>query len=230
VGTNRTGSLAAIAGLKYKGDRMDSSLNPFDMKADSWEKDPVKVANARKVADEIIKVVGTTTELNGFEYGCGTGLVSFFLQPYLKHIVLADNSKGMLKVAAEKIEQSQVGNMSVLELDLTSENVTEKRYGIIYSLLTMHHIADVKKLFSTFFSMLEPGGFLFIADLDKEDGSFHGQDFDGHNGFDRLEMRNWCISVGFTDIEFKTITSILRTRENGSKKVFPVFLLKCSKM
>jgi 2-polyprenyl-3-methyl-5-hydroxy-6-metoxy-1,4-benzoquinol methylase len=136
----------------------------------------------------------------------------------------------MLRVAAEKIEQSQVGNMSVLELDLTSGNVTGKKYGIIYSLLTMHHIADVKKLFSTFLSMLEPGGFLFIADLDKEDGSFHGKDFDGHNGFDRLEMRNWCISAGFSEIDFKTITSIIKTNENGSKKVFPIFLMKCRKV
>ena len=32
--------------------------------------------------------------------------------------------------------------------------------------------------------LLNAGGFLAIADLYEEDGSFHGEGFTGHNGFD----------------------------------------------
>jgi ubiquinone/menaquinone biosynthesis C-methylase UbiE len=208
---------------------MHPEENKFDEKAKTWEKDPVKVRNAEIVADEIIRTIGKSTSLSGFEYGCGTGLVSFNLQENLSKIVLADSSKGMLEVASEKIASAQFSNMSTLDIDLTSRKPGKEKYGVIYSLLTMHHIADIKKIFSTFYSMLEPGGYLFIADLDKEDGSFHGKDFTGHNGFNRLEMKNWCLSAGFTDVEFKTVTSITRELPDGSRRVFTVFLMTCRK-
>jgi 2-polyprenyl-3-methyl-5-hydroxy-6-metoxy-1,4-benzoquinol methylase len=208
---------------------MQAEENKFDEKAKTWEKDPVKVRNAKIVADEIIKTIGKATSLSGFEYGCGTGLVSFNLQENLSKIVLADSSKGMLEVASEKIAQAQFSNMSTFEVDLTSQKPGKEKFGIIYSLLTMHHITDVEKIFETFHSMLEPGGYLFIADLDLEDGSFHGKEFTGHNGFNRLEMKKWCVAAGFTDVEFKTITSITRELPDGSRRVFPLFLLKCRK-
>jgi ubiquinone/menaquinone biosynthesis C-methylase UbiE len=208
---------------------MHPEENKFDEKAKTWEKDPVKVRNAKIVADEIIKTIGKSTSLSGFEYGCGTGLVSFNLQENLSKIVLADSSKGMLEVASEKIASAQISNISTLDIDLTSRKPGQEKYGVIYSLLTMHHIADIKKILSTFYSMLEPEGYLFIADLDKEDGSFHGKDFTGHNGFNRLEMKNWCLSAGFTDVEFKTITSITRELPDGSRRVFPLFLMTCRK-
>ena len=208
---------------------MDLSESEFDKKARTWEKDPVKVLNAKKVADEIIKVIGTSSELTGFEYGCGTGLVSFNLQPFLSQIVMADSSKGMLKIASEKVEQAGYTNMSVLEVDLTAGVKDDRRYGLIYTLLTMHHIADVKSLLVTFNSMLETGGYCFIADLDREDGSFHADDFTGHKGFDRLELLSWCKSAGFSEIDFKTVTTIVRDRGDGRKKAFPVFLLRCRK-
>jgi ubiquinone/menaquinone biosynthesis C-methylase UbiE len=208
---------------------MNTSENEFDKKALIWEKDPVRALNAKKVADEIIKAIGTSSMLSGFEYGCGTGLVSFNLQSSLKHIVMADSSKGMVKVTSEKIEQSGVTNMSVIEADLTSGLIDDRKYGLIYTMLTMHHIEDVKKMLLTFNRMLENGGYLFIADIDKEDGSFHGVDFTGHKGFDRLELLNWCKSAGFSGIDFMTVTTIVREQSDGSKKVYPVFLMRCRK-
>ncbi len=208
---------------------MQSEVNTFNEKAKTWEKDPVKVQNAKIVADEILNTIGKSTSLSGFEYGCGTGLVSFNLQADLSKMVLADSSKGMLEVAKEKIDSAQFSNMSTLEIDLTTQKPGNETYGLIYSLLTMHHIPDVKKIFATFYTMLETGGYLFIADLDKEDGSFHGSGFTGHNGFNRLEMKNWCLSAGFTDVEFKTITSITRELPDGTRKVFPLFFMKCRK-
>jgi ubiquinone/menaquinone biosynthesis C-methylase UbiE len=208
---------------------MQLEVNPFNEKAKTWEQDPIKVRNAKIIANEIISTIGNATSLSGFEYGCGTGLVSFNLQANLSKIVLADSSKGMLEVASEKIASAQFNNMSTLEIDLASQKPDDEKFGIIYSLLTMHHITDVKKIFGTFYSMLEPGGYLFIADLDQEDGTFHGSGFNGHNGFNRLEMKKWCLSVGFTDVEFKTITSITRELPDGSRKVFPLFFMKCRK-
>ena len=49
------------------------------------------------------------------------------------------------------------------------------------------------RVLSAFAGMLVPGGYLGIADLEREDGSFHGADFDGHHGFERPAMRSEII-------------------------------------
>ncbi len=54
------------------------------------------------VADAIRKAVPLSKEMKAFEYGCGTGLLSFALQPDLGEITLADTSQGMLEVLARR--------------------------------------------------------------------------------------------------------------------------------
>jgi len=39
-----------------------------------------------------------------------------------------------------------------------------------------HHVRDIGAMFRRFHEMVNPEGFIAIADLDKEDGSFHTED------------------------------------------------------
>jgi predicted TPR repeat methyltransferase len=73
----------------------------FDEKAGTWDSDPVKFARAYAVAEAIRNYVPISARSTGFEFGCGTGLLSFALLPYNKHIILADISAGMLAVLRE---------------------------------------------------------------------------------------------------------------------------------
>ena len=43
--------------------------------------------------------------------------------------------------------------------------------------MTLHHIHDLSTVLAAFATLLADGGHLCIADLEKEDGSFHGGDF-----------------------------------------------------
>jgi len=93
---------------------MNPAVNPFDAKAKTWDSDPDKAVRAKTVADAIVKRVPMKPGFSAFEYGCGTGLVSFFLGPLLNRIVMADSSKGMLDVLREKIVNGNVTNMHPL--------------------------------------------------------------------------------------------------------------------
>jgi hypothetical protein len=75
--------------------------------------------------------------------------------------------------------------------------------------------------------MLNPGGYLCIADLVTEDGSFHSEhpDFDGHNGFDCYEIQIYLINNGFKIDYYKTCYKITKTVNNSETKQFPVFLV-----
>jgi len=205
-------------------------MTNFDERARDWDSDPKKVERARTVADVIRKAVPLSNDMIALEYGCGTGLLSFALQPDLGEITLADTSQGMLDVLREKINSARVGNMHPVRLDLTSDPLPAERYDLTYSLMTLHHIQDVRSILSKFSDLLAPKGLLLVSDLDKEDGSFHTDGTtDVHLGFDRDELRKMVEEAGFRNITFSTAYEI-RKQIGNEEKVFPVFLMAAQKI
>jgi ubiquinone/menaquinone biosynthesis C-methylase UbiE len=197
----------------------------FDERAKDWDSDPAKVERARVVGEAIRARVPLQPDMTALEYGCGTGLLSFALQPDFDSITLADTSQGMLDVLAEKIKAAGVANMHPVRLDLSSDPPPDSRYGIIYSLMTLHHVPDTEKVLGRFFTLLDAGGYLCIADLEKEDGSFHGADVtDVHKGFDRSALQNQLEAAGFRDITFSSVSAVKR-QVDGVEKAFPLFLM-----
>ncbi len=206
----------------------------FDKEANEWDMDPIRIGCARAVAAAIRRSVPLTPDMRALEYGCGTGLVSFGLQPYLHHITLADSSARMLEVLKKKIGLNRIGNMTPIKLDLATDPLPAERYDLIYTSMTLHHIPDTEKILQEFHVLLKTSGFLCIADLDKEDGSFHASfpDFSGHNGFSRPELTEKLEKAGFRNINNALVHQIIKetTSEEGKvKKSFPVFLMAAEK-
>jgi len=195
----------------------------FDTKAKEWDSKPRRIALAHAVADAIRKEVRFHKKMAAFEYGCGTGLVSFALQPYLGHITLADSSEGMLAVLNGKIAEAGITNMSTIKLDLDVDPLPAARYHLLYTSMVLHHIADTQMMLQRFYSLLTPSGHVCIADLDKEDGTFHEPGFEGHNGFDRNAIRKQLIGAGFQNVRVVTCTHTTKETINGIK-TFSVFL------
>ena len=73
---------------------------------------------------------------------------------------------------------------------------------------------------------LKPNGKVALADLDKEDGTFHAEGTEGiyHEGFDRDEMRSILEKNGFRDIKFVTAHTVA-----GEEKDYPVFLVTATR-
>jgi ubiquinone/menaquinone biosynthesis C-methylase UbiE len=200
------------------------TTNDFDARAETWDDDPAKVERAQAVADEIVARVPLSRTMRALEYGCGTGLLSFMLRDRLVDVTLADVSDGMLAVAARKIEAACDASMRAVKLDFFSDPVPPQAFDVIYSLMTLHHIPDTTGIFERFRSALSTPGFLCIADLDTEDGSFHGAGFDGHLGFDRGELAAKARQAGFASAEFTTAYRLTKAVGNG-RRTFPIFLM-----
>jgi ubiquinone/menaquinone biosynthesis C-methylase UbiE len=162
--------------------------------------------------------------MSALDYGSGSGLLSFPLKDELGHITLKDTSAGMLAVAEEKIAALDVANMSTRQTDLTAEPLPDERYDLIYSSMTLHHIPDTDAILKTFHHLLNPGGWLCIADLDREDGSFHGIEVDVHHGFARKDLAEKVLRAGYGAPHFDTVFEIVKETENGTRS-YPVFLM-----
>jgi ubiquinone/menaquinone biosynthesis C-methylase UbiE len=204
-------------------------MTNFDERAKDWDSDPAKVERAHAVADAIRKTALLSKEMKALEYGCGTGLVSFALQSDLGEITLADASQGMLDVLKEKIASAGVTNMHPVWLDLAVDPLPTDRFDLTYSLLTLHHIHDVKDILAKFHDLLLPDGYLLAADLDKEDGSFHTDgSTDVHLGFQRDELQKMVEDAGFGNVTFSTAYEI-KKKIGYEEKTFPVFLMIAQK-
>jgi len=195
----------------------------FDDKAKTWDSDPIKRERAFAVAAAIRRRIPLSSDWHALEYGCGTGLLSFALHAELSRITLADSSPGMLAVLEDKIAATGFSHLHPLALDLVTDPPPAERYDLIYTLMTLHHVADVGRLLRALHGLLRPGGWLAIVDLDREDGSFHGPGFTGHNGFDRTALRVQLMRAGFDEVDFSTCYAMKKATDRGVRE-YPLFL------
>lgn len=197
----------------------------FDTKAREWDENPVFKDRGLKIADAIRRTVPLRRDMQALDYGCGTGLLSFPLKDELGAILLADSSPGMLEVLAGKIAAQGVDNMTTAKLDLLADPPPVQRFDLIYTAMTLHHVPDTDRILGIFRDLMKPGAYLCIADLDKEDGSFHGIEIDVHHGFDRADLTRRATQAGFADVAFQTVFSIAKDRPTGAARDYPVFLM-----
>lgn len=204
-------------------------MNEFDIKAAEWDKSDMHRERARTISAAILKELPLTREMTALEFGAGTGLLSFMLKDYLKVITLIDNSEGMVKVLNEKLKTEKADTMKVIKGDLEHEDLLSGSYDLIYTLMVLHHVGDVETVVKKFHDMLNPGGYLAIADLYREDGSFHGDGFKGHKGFDPASLAAILDKYGFSRINHNKVYVIdKKTAENRSRN-FDVFLMTATR-
>lgn len=194
----------------------------FDSEAADWDQDPDKVSRAGEVAAAVAAAVPLAPGTRLLEYGAGTGLVTQALGARVGRAVLADNSSGMRAVMRQKVEAGALpAGTEVWDLDLEHDPTPDEEFDLVVTSMVLHHVRDLPAVLAGFAALLRPGGHACIADLDREDGSFHEHrhDFDGHHGFDRAELGDALREAGFAQVTIEDCTSI-----DKEGTAYPVFL------
>jgi len=145
---------------------MQEIKDHFERKSKTWDLNSKRVKNAGAIADIALK-----SDMTIADFGAGTGLLSYFVAPYVDTIVAIDNSPSMLEMFKLKCNEFEC-KIQLLHHDLDSDTLPHVYDGIISS-MTIHHIANQQKLSEKMYAMVAQGGFIAIADLYKEDGTFH---------------------------------------------------------
>jgi tRNA (cmo5U34)-methyltransferase len=203
-------------------------MNEFNGKARDWDKNQMHIERSQVIAGELLKMIHINKKMKALEFGAGTGLLSFILKDEFEEIILMDSSEEMIKVTNEKIIASDAKNLKTLWIDLEKEDYNT-RVDVIFNQMVLHHVNDIKALITKFYSLLNPGGYLAIADLYVEDGSFHGKGFSGHKGFDVEELSLLLLQNGYKNIKHKQCFIMMKVIESGRTIEFPIFLLVASK-
>jgi predicted TPR repeat methyltransferase len=194
-------------------------MTSFDDRAATWD-EPVKIDRAATVARAIRAAVALSPPVRLLEYGAGTGLVTQALGGDVGPVTLADTSTGMRTVMEEKVASGALPrDARIWDLDLATEAPPDERFDLIVTSLVLHHIPDLAAVLAGFAALLDDGGHLCVADLEAEDGSFHGEGFHGHHGFVRAELAAQIEAAGFGPVTFQDCGSV--ERPDGT---YPMFL------
>ncbi len=195
----------------------------FANKSKSWDMNSKRVQNAKGIADLIVKNIKLNKSMELMDFGAGTGLLSYFVAPYISKIIAVDNSPSMLLEFENKCDEFSC-ETEVIEKDLSTDTLDRKFDGVISS-MTIHHLEDIPLLLSKLYTMLDEDGFIALADLDSEDGSFHSDNTGVfHYGFDRKKLAQYANEAGFKDVSFSLASTI-----NKPHAKFTVFLMTAVK-
>lgn len=201
----------------------------FNAEAAAWDSNP----DVHRASDGALQALlaaypdlcKETTDV--LEIGCGTGLLSLRLAPYVRSILAVDAAQGMIDALEAKLAREEnawardkITPLSVLLVDPEDERLpplaggedggrTRKKFDLITSHLVLHHIADLRGVLTTMFGCLRSGtGEVALTDFEdfdsgKEARKFHpeGKMFGvERHGIARKEIEGLMREVGFVDV------------------------------
>jgi len=195
----------------------------FQEKAQDWDVNDRVKNISMGIGAAILNNVDLNESMQVMDFGAGTGLVTAQVASKVGKVTAVDVSKAMLEKLAAKNELKG-------KVEIVCQNIIEKpietKFDLIVSAMAMHHVEDTDKMIERFAEHLKPGARVALADLDKEDGSFHPEDVEGvyHSGFDRQAFMEKLEAHGFKDIRFVTAHTVSKEEKN-----YPIFLALASK-
>jgi 2-polyprenyl-3-methyl-5-hydroxy-6-metoxy-1,4-benzoquinol methylase len=203
----------------------DPGRRDFDAAALTWDDNPVRRELSLAVVGAIRRRVPLSAQMRAMDYGAGTGVVTLALARDLGHVLAVDSSAGMLHELDKKLRAGGITHVTTREADLTAEGPDLGPLDLIFSSMTLHHVANAAGLVARLAGLLAPGGWLAIADLDEEPGTFH-PDPAGvhHHGFSAAAMAGFLEAAGLVEVEAALAHTLTRPVATGEMQDFGVLL------
>ena len=195
----------------------------FEEKSKEWDKNSLVRQLSTHIGEAIVRELPLHKQMHVMDFGAGTGLISGHVAPHVEQITAVDISESMLNKLMEK--EALKGKVSTCCQDILKESL-DQEFDLIMSAMAMHHVEDTAKMVQTFAEHLKQDAYVALADLDTEDGSFHGENNAGvyHLGFNRDDLQAILEANGFKNLRY--ITALNAQRESGQ---YPIFLLIAQK-
>lgn len=173
---------------------MPTGNDRFNAEAAAWDSNP----DVRRASDSALQALlaahpllvrakdgGSTAPEAGLEVleiGCGTGLLSVQVAPYVRSILAVDAAGGMIEALKVKLEgldgadgdaaRRAIQPMCILLQDPEDSRLPpgaggqRQKFDLVISHLTLHHISDLRALLTTMYGCLRPGGQVALTDFE----------------------------------------------------------------
>lgn len=191
----------------------------FEEKSKEWDVNSLIQQLSTNVGKAILSSTSLNLQQNIMDFGAGTGLIAGQIASRVHSVTAVDVSESMLEQLSKKSEL--IGKVYPVCHNILETPLGQTFDGIV-SAMALHHVEDTAMCCVRFAEHLHPGGFLALADLDMEDGTFHSADITGvfHYGFSRKELKKQLERAGFENIVFQTAHTVEK-----QEKRYPIFLV-----
>lgn len=193
----------------------------LDAETANWTENPEAKHRAQLIFEAISRTVTFNNSMDVLDYGCGAGYLTLLLAPLVKTVTGVDSSSAVIQMLQHRTKQLHIKNVKTVNTDF-QENTFAKlgSFDLAVSVMTLHHINNPEMFADTLFKQIKDEGHIVLADLDREDGSFHGN-MPGvyHSGFGKEKFERLLLDTGFEKIQVETVYSI-----NKNDKTYPVLM------
>jgi len=195
----------------------------FDRAAAEWDQQEYRLNRLKVIARAMEREIPLIKTMKGLDFGCGTGLLGFSLIDKIAYMTFVDTSEGMIEQVRLKAERDYAGRAGWQVRDIVAEGL-EGCFDLIVSNMALHHIPDVTAALTILSRALNRGGYMGLCDLEREDGTFHGEGADiPHPGFDVDGMESLLSSLGLEKVS-TTTPFVNRKVVEGEEREYPLFL------
>jgi 2-polyprenyl-3-methyl-5-hydroxy-6-metoxy-1,4-benzoquinol methylase len=190
---------------------------------------PQIILLSKETTDIIKKEIKLTKDSIIFDFGAGTGLLGLEFINQVKHVIFEDVSKVMLDYLQYKCETKGIKNYTIFN-GIIEDYKSQEKVDLITAGMVVHHVEDLKSLFSKFLEILKPGGYVCIVDLYKDApmfsiGGHKHHHVMPHKGFIPEDLCEELKKAGFVNTEIKEVSSINFKGADGKDIISKRFMI-----
>jgi ubiquinone/menaquinone biosynthesis C-methylase UbiE len=130
------------------------------------------------------------------DLGCGTGVLTEALAPFVRRVVAVDASRAMLAAARKRLAEAPNVELRLGELEALPADDGELDAAVLF--LVLHYVVDPARAFAEVRRALRPGGRLLVVDMAPHEREEYREQM-GHvwPGFASEQMERWLADTGF---------------------------------
>ena len=150
-------------------ERRPDSLAFFGRVAGEWTRLRRELFGSEFTARALLALL--PSEWRVADFGCGTGDAAEMLAPYVREMVLIDQSEPMLKAARECLREHE--NVRYLRARAQSTGLEDGSVDAATCLLVLHHLEEPGEVVREMARVVRPGGKVLLVDTVEHDRSIY---------------------------------------------------------